>query len=508
MNQPKSIDSDSGLDRIPSFVPGLDAILCGGFLKGGLYMVQGPPGSGKTILASQVMYGHATAEGQTLFVTVLGESHGRMMLHLRSMRFFNQSLIPDRVAYISAYAALEEEGLKGLSTLISREVLSRDATLLVLDGLGAVEAKVGGVFEMKRFIHELQTLASTTGCTMLLLASTSGVSAAPEQTMVDGLIELRQRLWGPRNERRILIHKFRGSAYLEGEHPLRITGDGISIFPRIESLLALPTRRNAPLRTNLSSGIPSLDALIGGGVPSAAMMSVVGPSGSGKTTLGLQFLSHSNADEPGLLVGCFEPPERLRPKAAAMGFDLVEAERRSDVEILWHPVGEHVLDELAHRLLDAVRRRGTKRLVIDGMALFQEAALEPERLVRFWSALSNELRALDVTTLLTFELPAFAGPYLRLPANAIPSLAEIMLLMRYVELRSRLYRLVSVFKMRDGTFDPTVREFQITDAGINVGEPFGGIEAVLSGSGHPTNAASAPIRGSDSVPRPGGSGAG
>ena len=124
------------------------------------------------------------------------------------------------------------------------------------------------------------------------------------------------------------------------------------------------------------------------------MTGVVGPSGAGKTTLGLHFLSGSTSAEPGLMFGCYEPPERLRYKAAAMGLDLAGVEERGDLEILWYPVGEHILDELAERLLEAVRRRRVKRLLVDGMSDFQQAALEPERIVRFWSALSNELRAL------------------------------------------------------------------------------------------------------------------
>jgi len=125
MTQPEANagEGEGEIARVPSHVPGLDAILCGGFLRGGLYMVQGPPGAGKTILASQILYGQAAAESRALFVTVLGESHGRMLAHLRPMRFFDPSVIPDKVAYISAYHALEDEGLKGLSTLLRREVL-------------------------------------------------------------------------------------------------------------------------------------------------------------------------------------------------------------------------------------------------------------------------------------------------------------------------------------------------------------------------------------------------
>jgi circadian clock protein KaiC len=483
MMQPEidAASEDGEIARVPSLVPGLDAVLCGGFLRGGLYMIQGAPGAGKTILTSQIIYSRAAQGDRALFITVLGENHGRMMAHLRPMRFFDPTLIPEQVAYVSAHQALDEEGLKGLATLIRREVQARRATLLVLDGMSAVEAKAGPGFEIKRFTHELQTLTSVTACTMFLLTTATGATAVAENTMVDGLIELRQHRYGMRNERRLVVHKLRGSAFLEGEHSYRITRAGVTVFPRVEAVLAMPTRRDPPSQARVSSGIASFDAMLGGGIPVATMTAVVGPSGTGKTTLGLQFLEGSSAGEPGLLFGCYEPPERLRLKAATVGLDLAAAEQRGDVELLWHPTGEHLLDELGHGLLDAVRRRGVKRLVIDGLSGFQQAAVEPERIVRFWSALSHELRALGVTALHTLEMPELIGAEVRVPVSGMPSLAEVMVLLRYVELRSRLFRLISLFKVREGAFDPTIRKFAITDAGIVVGEAFEGVEAVLSG---------------------------
>jgi len=75
-------------------------------------------------------------------------------------------------------------------------------------------------------------------------------------------------------------------------------------------------------------------------------------------------------------------------------------------------------------------------------------------------------------------MPDLVGTDIRVSKSGISSLAECMVLLRYAELRSRLYHLVSLFKMRDGAVDPTIREFAITDAGIVVGQPF---EAVLGG---------------------------
>ncbi len=334
---------------------------------------------------------------------------------------------------------------------------------------------------------------------MFLLTTASGVTSAPQNTMVDGLMELRQRRDGVRNERRVVVHKLRGSVFLEGKHAYRITRDGVTVFPRLEAQLATTTRHNPPPRTRVSSGVASLDALmLGGGFPAGSMVAVVGPTGSGKTTLALHFLSGSSAAEPGLWFGCFEPPERLRLKAETMGFDLAGAEGSGAVEMLWRPVGEQILDELAHQLLDAVRRRGVKRLVVDGLASFAQATFEPERIVRFWSALANELRALGVTALHTLELPELIGSEIRVPAGGLAALSEVMVVLRYVELRSRLFRLISLFKVREGAFDPSIRQFAIDDAGIVVGEPFEGVEAVLTGTAREVaRSAAAPPEGHD-----------
>lgn len=471
------------LRRIPSYVPGLDKILDGGFFSGGLYLILGVAGAGKTVLGSQIIYGHAAKGERALFVTVLGEGHGRMMAHLRPMSFFNQSLIPDRVTYISGYQALDqdEDSLKGLIDLLRREVQASGAKMLVLDGLSGIVTKANSVLAVKRFTHDLQTLASATDCAMFLLATGSGALTGPEHTMVDGVIELRQRLYSSRNERRLQVHKIRGSGFLEGEHAFRISAEGITVFPRFEAQYAVPEQR-APLTGNRqTTGVASLDTLLNGGLPPTTQCSLVGSSGAGKTTFCLQFIAASSAAEPGLFLGCFEPPERLRVKAEEMGFGLAAAEQRGDVELLWCPLGEQILDELAHKLLDAVRRRGVKRVAIDGIVGFQEAALEQERMVRFWSALSAQLRALGATTVHTMETPDLTGPELRLPIQGVSPLAETLLVLRFTELRSRLYRLLSVFKVRDAALDPTIREFLITNTGIVIGEPFEGAEGVLSG---------------------------
>jgi circadian clock protein KaiC len=222
--------------------------------------------------------------------------------------------------------------------------------------------------------------------------------------------------------------------------------------------------------------------MLGGGLPEGTVTGVLGPSGIGKTTLGLHYACGSGAAEPGLFFGFYETPPRLLQQAAILGLDLGGAAGRGEVEILWQPAGEGLQDALAHRLLDAVGRRGVRRLFLDGLGGFVEASVEPGRLVRFFSALVNELRAGGVTTLYTMETRDVVGPGIELPVSGISSLVENLVALRYLEHHARSRRLLSVVKVRGSGFDPALREFVIEGGrGVSLAGAFEGAEGLLSG---------------------------
>jgi len=473
------------IERVPSGVPGLDTILRGGFPRGGIHMLQGTPGAGKTILGNQLCYHHAAAGGRALYVTLLAESHARMLLHLGTLRFFDPSRLPDQVSYISGLGTLEGEGLPGLVTLLRREIAGRKATVLVLDGLTAAEDRAASATEFKTFIQELQAQAALHGCTAFLLSTAKGRAVPPEHTMVDGIVELTDVRFGSRTERGLFVNKLRGSDYLPGRHPFRITEEGLVVYPRVEAAFRQSTQPDEARSGRLSTGVAGLDAMLGGGgLPEATVTGVLGPSGIGKTVLGLHFACGSGAAEPGLFFGFYETPPRLLQQAARLGLDLEGAVGRGEVEILWQPVGENMQDPLAHRLLDAVERRGVRRLFLDGLGGFIEASVEPGRIARFFSVLVNELRSRGVTALYTMETRDVVGPGIEVPVSGISSIVENLVALRYVEHRARSRRLVSVVKVRGSGFDPALREFVITDGGgISLAAgALEGSEDLLSGS--------------------------
>jgi circadian clock protein KaiC len=478
------------LHRVPTGIAGLDRILYGGLLSGGVYIIEGVPGTGKTILANQICFNHVAAGGRVAFVTLLAESHTRMLQHLQPMTFYKEEAIPERLYYVSGFRILESEGLKGIVDLLRREIKGHRASLLVLDGFATTEESASSPREFKKFVHEVQSHAAVLECTILLLTNGSERAVSPEYTMVDGVIHLEDALYDERTERTLQVGKFRGSDFLAGRHSFRITSRGHEIFPRVEAAFAVPSVRDDYCPRRRSTGIPSLDAILGGGLLAETSNGLYGPTGIGKTTLGLQYVAQATPAEPATFFGFFESPERLRARAATLGIDLPGLERSGAVEVIWCPQGEHILDEVGHKLVDAVRRRGVKRLFIDGYGGLVESTTNPRRMTRFVSTLGNELRALKATVIMSMESRNVLGAATELPEKGLSSLLEGLILMRYTELEGRIRRVVSVTKIRDSAFDPGLRVFEVTPRGIEIGERLHGVEAALSGFAHEPRPAS------------------
>lgn len=467
-------------------ITGLDLILHGGFGRGGVQIIQGDPGAGKTILGNQICFGHVAAGGRALYVTLLAESHARMLSHIGVLDFFDDTVIPDGIYYLSAFRVLEEEGLKGLLALLRREVLRRNASLVVLDGLVAAEESAGTPREYKKFIHEMQTQAALADCTTLLLTSGSAISIprAAEHTMVDGVLEMRTEMCGRRAERFLEVHKRRGAPFLTGRHSYRITDAGLVVYPRIEAMLDHPTdRQRLDHADRLSIGVPALDEMLGGGLPRGTTSMIAGSMGIGKTILGMHFLSGCTRDEPGLFFGFHEMPEALHAQAAMLGLPLAEMMTDGRVEVIWQPTTEGMLDEAGARLVEAVRRRGVRRLFVDGVDGFTRIATDNKRVPHAIAAIANELRALAATSLWTGQVDVGNSstlPISGLKLQGLSPVSESLILMRYVELRSTLHRMASVMKARVSAIDPQLRRFVITGSGIVVDEDATAAEAILA----------------------------
>jgi circadian clock protein KaiC len=483
------------LERISTGIEKLDLILNGGFLATGTYMIVGTPGAGKTILGNQICFNHVKQGGHAVFITLLAETHARMLAHIRNLAFFDSAVVGDSLYYISGYSALETDGLPGLLRFIRQVVRERRASLLVMDGLATAEVLSDKEIDFRRFLHELQVFAETSGCTMILLTQPGPQPGYAEHTMVDGMITLYDRTIGPRAIRELEIGKLRGSGYLRGKHAFEITDQGIEVHPRTEMVFSRTSPTTEEARSRVAFGIPLLDSMLLGGVLSRSTTALLGAQGSGKTVLGLHFIYEgARRGENGLYFGFYETPARLVAKAAQIGMDIGQYIEDGLIRIIRHPALEHQPDALAEELVDSARAIGARRVFIDGVEVFNDSLVYPERGSLFFTALTNELRELGATTLLAAELPDVFGPRVAFSVPRMASIVDNIIFLRYVQLRSQLYRLISILKMRESTYDPSIREFRINGSGIEVASTFESAEAILTGTARPLPPGNAPYK--------------
>ena len=472
------------LERIESGIPRLDYILKGGFVKGGMYTLLGPPGCGKTIMGNQLCFNHVnTSEGNCVYISLLVESHTKMLRHLASLKFFEPQHIPERLYYISGYSALREGGPGALLHVIRDTLKERKATLLVIDGMESLRQFADGEQKIKEFVHELQSFTAMLGCTSLLMCFKDPSYAYTENAVVDGVVELSDQLIGPRAVRELVVHKFRGGDYLRGRHEVEITDAGIVIHPRTEIQFDKPPGQATEERVRMAFGVPEFDKMLYGGLPSGSTTALLGAPGTGKTLLGLSFLVEgAKQGHHGTYFGFYEPPPRLMEKAGQVGIPLEKYVKQGLIDVVWQPPLEHMLDSLAEQLLETIRedRRSRGRLFFDGVEGFRAATVYPDRMPRFLAAFTNQLRTMDVTAVMTEELPLFRSE-IEMPNPELANVVETVIMLRYVELRSQLYRLLSIMKMRESRYDTSIREFQITDQGLEVASSFESAEAILTG---------------------------
>ena len=474
------------LGKLSTGVQGLDVLLGGGLSEFSFNLIAGPPGSGKTTLAHQMMFALAGSERRALFFTVLGEPPLKMLRYQQQYSFFDMAKVGTAVRYINLAEDLRAGDFSAVLARIMKEVEDFAPSLVFVDSFRSVAqtARSGseGIADLQHFIQELGTRMTSWQATTFLIGEYlhGDAEASPIMTVADGMIALTPVHEENSVVRKMRVVKMRGQAHLNGSHTFRITDDGIRVYPRMLPPLAPDHHEGAPVDLaprRIPTGTPDLDTLLNGGLPQGHSMLVSGPSGCGKTILGTQFLREgARQGEKGVAVSFEKGTSRLR------NADLAAMVEAGDVEVIESRMIDLTVDELLDAMNEAIDRTGARRVVVDSLS---ELALylAPEGRNQLRATVFQMLSSLakrGVSVLVTMGLDD-DFTQLRFSQAEVAYLTDAIVLMRFAESGGQLRRFISVVKVRGSGHSPDLRQFHIGDDGIHIDPISTGYEGVLHG---------------------------
>lgn len=468
-------------------IPGLDHVLCGGLPRDRLYLVEGDPGSGKTTLGLQFLL-HGAASGEPgLYVTLsetkeeleaVAGSHGWSLDPLAVHELSADA--PDAAADHYTLFHPSEVELGEVTKAVLQQVERIRAARVVFDSLSEMRLLARDPLRYRRQILALKQFFIGRRCTVLLLDDrTTDVSDLQLQSLAHGVISMEQVpiLYG-KERRRLRVRKMRGLAYRGGFHDFTITRGGIVVYPR---LVAADHRREPP-RSMASSGIPALDALLGGGLDRGSSTLVLGPAGTGKSSLAVHYAAAAAArGERAVLYIFDESLATLKERSAGLGIPLAEHLQSGMVRVQQLDPAEISPGEFACGVIESVRDDQAQVVIIDSLNGYLNAMPEEHFLSIQLHELLTFLGQQGVVTILVAAQHGLLGDTMRNVVD-VSYLADTVILLRYFESMGAVRQAISVMKKRSGRHERTIRDFSMGSDGLRIGDPLREFRGVLTGA--------------------------
>lgn len=470
--------------RVPTGVPGLDAVLGGALPEYSLNLIAGGPGTGKTTLAHQIVFGTSSPERRAIYFSVLGEPPLKMLRYQQQFSFFDGDKIPEVVRFINLDEEALQSGLDAVLESVAREVESFRPGIVVIDSIRTLLLRPELVHMREQaFVQRLAATLTSAQVTTLLIGefSESEVATSSLFLVADAIVWLSQQIERNAIVRKLQVIKIRGQSPMVGLQTFRISVDGIEAFPRMPAPPLSGVASSPAAR--LPSGLPVLDRMLHGGFLTGDSILVAGPAGTGKTMLSTHFVAAGVASGERAVILVFEEqPDRYLERAHTTGIDLRKMAADGHIEILYLRPVDLSVDETLHAMISLVRRTHARRLVIDSLSGF-ELAVTPSFREDFRESLYRTMATLSatgVTVMMTVEvLQSFTD--LRFSPYEISFVADTLILQRYVEMEGQLRRVMAILKMRGSAHDTHLRLYEVTDQGIRIGGSLEEYRGILTG---------------------------
>jgi len=483
---PKTPKATPTSERCRSGVEGLDDVLAGGLPRDCFYLLQGDPGSGKTTLALQFLF-EGLRKGESVFYVTLSEtraelqkvaqSHGWSLegVPLMELSAIEQLLRPEAQTTVFRPSEIE---LNKISQLLIGEAEKMRPRRVVFDSLSEFRLVAETPLRYRRELLNLKQHFARLKSTVLLLDDKSGIGIDPHiLSLSHGVIEMEQLSpdYGI-SRRRLRVLKLRGIKFREGYHDYMIETGGLRVFPRLVAAEHHARFRRQPI----SSGIKSLDDLLGGGLDRGTTTLILGSAGTGKSTLAFQYARRMAAKgDHGMLFAFDETRGIMLARAKALGMDLEGYIKRGLITIQQVDPAEISPGEFASRIRHQVDA-GCKLDVIDSLNGYLVAMPGERYLNNQLHELSSYLNQKGVVTILILAQHGLAGAA-EAPVD-LSYLSDTVVHLRFFEAAGEVKQSIAVIKKRSGYHEKTIREFKLQQTkGIQVGEPLKQFSGVLSG---------------------------
>jgi circadian clock protein KaiC len=235
----------------------------------------------------------------------------------------------------------------------------------------------------------------------------------------------------------------------------------------------------------VQTGITGLDEMLFGGLLPQTANLVEGAPGTGKTTIGMQFIYNGIVEfnEPGLIITFEEFPQQYYHDASEFGWDFEQLEKDGKLKVIMTSpeVSRLDIESVGGMIETSVSRMGARRVLVDSITHFERLTQDPVELRSLEYSFINGLKREGLTSLLTRESPTLLGEAAHEDSN-VAFVVDSYMLLRYVEIESTIHRALLVLKMRGSDHAKDIRQFEITEHGVEVRSKFEGREGIMSGN--------------------------
>ena len=456
------------MDKISSGIAEFDYILDGGFPSGASVLIVGRPGSGKTILAHQIMFHNARQDNKVIYLTTLAEPQVKVMRFQKEFTYFDTTKFQKSVIYYDLGGILRKLGPARVLLTIDELLKKYEPGMMIIDTIKIFADIIPGMTEFREFILDLSLRLATWGCTTLLLCeySEEDIEIRPESAIADGIICLYGNEEKHFQKRFMRILKMRGTNHVSGETVFKITSNGIEVFPRLNPVVN--AQFYSQINQRVSTGVPGLDALMGGGILRGTTTLLSGSAGIGKTFLCLSFATAGfTQKEKTVFVSFEESPAQLIHDFLNLGINLEQYISAGLLQIMHVSPIELDVDEHVYRIQKLVRDMQAERLVIDSISAFEIGMSNKVKYTDYVWALTDFFKTQGVSVLLTHEMHN-SGSTSSLTKHGISYVADNLVMLHYQEEVYGMKRLVRVLKMRSSSHSTELGEMIIDQYGVSI----------------------------------------